>query len=224
MAEERVATNLSTKKRILIVDDHPIVRQGLARFLDNEPDVDVCGGAEGIQDGLQQYATFHPDLLVVDISLKDGLGWELIHSLRNQEADVRILVWSMLDEFVFAERVMREGAQGFVSKQAPVESVVVAIRRVLGGELYFAPQVLDRLLKRAKTGPTNSDSIGSLTRRELEVLDWLGRGLSNREIAAKMSLSHKTVEAYRESIKRRLDLKNGVELTRRAVQWFLEKR
>jgi DNA-binding NarL/FixJ family response regulator len=225
MLEESRRTAARGTQRIFIVDDHPIVRQGLAKLLDSEPDLVVCGGAEDAAGALDQLPAARPDLLVVDLSLKDSLGFDLIGQLRDRDPRVRVLVWSMLDEVAFAERALRAGALGFVSKQDPVESVIVAIRRVLNGEIYVSPRLSDQLFSRRgalAVGP--QDTIGSLSNRELEVLEFLGRGRTTQQIANRLGLSPKTVESYREKLKTKLGLKNSAELMRRAIEWFLEKR
>jgi len=211
------------KFRVFIADDHPVVRRGLAQFLAGQPDMEVCGGADTVADALQQVESTCPDLLLVDIVLKDSHGIDLISQIKARHAHVKMLVWSMFDEKIYAERALRAGASGYINKQEPVENVVDAIRRVLGGEVYLSPQMATSLLRRLATPESlGEDPIRTLTDRELEIFRMIGRGLATRQIAGKLGLSPKTVEAHREKIKTKLNLQNAAQLTYRAVQWVLE--
>ena len=211
------------KRKILIVDDHPVVRSGLADLLAREPDIEVCGGADNVTDGLRQVEALRPDLVVVDISLNDSSGIELISELKDRHAGVKSLVWSMFDEKIFAERALRAGALGYINKREPIENMVRAVRQVLAGEMYLSPQMTNRLVRRAcGGGPSSEDPIQRLSNRELQIFEMIGSGSTTKQIARKLDLSPKTVEAHREKIKAKLDLKNAAELNRRAVQWVLE--
>jgi DNA-binding NarL/FixJ family response regulator len=211
------------KRRILIVDDHPIVRRGLAQLVEHKPDIEVCGGADSASDALRQVEELRPDLVVIDISLKDSNGIELITQIKNRYDDVRMLVWSMFDEKVFAERALRAGAMGYINKQESIENVIEAIRQVLRGEMCLSPQMTNLLLSRVGAGePLEQDPIQRLTNRELEVFQMIGQGTTTQRIARELDLSPKTVEYYREQIKTKLNLKNAAELSRSAVQWVLE--
>lgn len=214
----------STATRILVVDDHPVVRQGLRSLLDRCSDLEICGEADGEETGIQEFNRLSPDFVVSDLSLNDGSGIELIKELLALRPSVKILVWSMHDEMLFAERVLRAGAKGYVNKGDDIEHVIEAIRRILDGKIYVSDRVTDRLLCRT-IGTTDGEDISpieSLSDRELEVFEEIGRGATTRQIAKKLELSPKTVETYRENIKSKLNLANAAELTRHAVQWVLE--
>ncbi len=220
MVSERLG-NRTTK--ILIVDDHPIVRRGLAELLARQLEIEVREGPDNVADALKDVESFRPDLVVVDMSLNEGSGLELIGKIKADHPKIKTLVWSMFDEKVFAERVMQAGAMGYVNKKEPVENMVFAVRKVLQGDVYLSPQMTTRLLHRACGGHApNGDPIHSLSNRELEVFQMLGRGLTTKQIGKKLRLSPKTIESHRENIKAKLDLKNAAELNRRAVQWVLE--
>jgi DNA-binding NarL/FixJ family response regulator len=211
------------KRKVMIVDDHPIVRRGLAELLAREPDFEVRDGAGNVADALKEVEAFHPDLVVVDMSLNDSSGIELITQIKAGYADVKTLVWSMFDEKVFAERALQAGEMGYVNKKEPIENMVYAVRQVLQGNVYLSPQMTNRLLHRAcGGGKLNGDPIQKLSNRELEVFQMLGNGMTTKQIGRKLDLSPKTIEAHRENIKSKLDLKNAAELNRRAVLWMLE--
>jgi DNA-binding NarL/FixJ family response regulator len=212
------------KHRVLIVDDHPVVRRGLNALLADEPDVEVCGEAEDVEEAIERVGVTEPEVVVVDISLKNGNGIRLISEIKARYPDVRCLVWSMFDDNLFAERALRAGAAGYINKREPTERLIQAIRMVLRGEVYLSEPMTRCLVERISGGQDlNEDPIHRLSDRELEVFELIGHGNTTQEIAAKLHLSPKTVEAHRERIKLKLDLKNGVELNRRAVQWVLEK-
>ena len=213
------------QRRILIVDDHPIVRKGLAQLLAHEPDMEVCNGAESVNEALELVRACQPDLVVVDISLRDSHGIDLIVEIKAAYPRVKMLVWSMFDEKVFAERALRAGASGYINKQESVERVVDAIRQVLAGEMYLSPRMTNLFLRRVGAGQAlEEDPIGQLSNREIEVFEMIGKGLTTRLIARKLKLSPKTIESHREKIKAKLGLKNAAELARRAIQWVLENR
>ncbi len=209
------------KARILIVDDHPIARQGLAQLINEEPDLVVSWQAESAEKALQLISTDTPDLAIIDISLRDSSGLELVKNIKAQAAGVPILVFSMHEESFFAERALQAGALGYLTKQEPTESILVAIRRILNGDIYLSDQMTSWLLKKAggnRAGLLQSP-IRVLSDRELEMFQLFGRGKSPREIAASLHLSPKTVETHRSNILRKLKLKNAVELVRYACQW-----
>lgn len=210
--------------RILMVDDHPIVRQGLRMAVSREVDLDVCGEADGESDALQKFRELVPDVVIVDMSLNEGTGLELIKELKSQRHDVKVLVWSMHDESLFAERAVRAGALGYVNKAESTSQMVQAIRRVASGKVYLSERMTNRMLCRTM-GAGNGDQrtpMETLSDRELEVFEEIGRGVTTRQIAEKLALSPKTVETYRENIKAKLDLANATQLTQHAVQWVLE--
>lgn len=211
------------KCKILVVDDHPIVRKGLAQLIAQEPDIELCGDAESVTQALEQIAARDPDLVVVDMALKDSHGMELLAEIRSRFPHVRTLVWSMFDEKVYAERAIRAGAMGYVNKQESTQQLMDAIRQVLNGEFYVSSQMTRALLRRISGGTAmDQDPIQSLSNRELEVFEMIGNALTTQQIARKLNLSPKTVEAHRERIKAKLHLANAAELSRRAIQWVLE--
>lgn len=223
MTTDAKLRNPSGKRRIFVVDDHPVVRKGLAQLIAQEADIEVCGGAEGETEALQQIKTLLPDLVVVDISLKEGHGIDLIVQLKATLPNVKTLVWSMFDEKLFAERALRAGAMGYINKQHSIEKAIDAIRQVLNGELYVSPEMTGLLLRRVGEGEgLDEDPLRRLTNRELEVFELIGKGITTRQIGRMLGISQKTAETHREKIKTKLGLKNSSELARRAVQWVLE--
>jgi DNA-binding NarL/FixJ family response regulator len=215
-----------TKKtvKILIVDDHPIVREGLAARLARQPDFEVCGEAEDVADALDKVKSARPDVVIVDLSLKSGQGLELIKRIKALDLDTKMLVSSMYDESLYAERTLRAGAMGYVNKQEVSEKIIDAIRQVLDGKIYLSPRMTERLLQRAVgAAPQLSQSpFETLTNRELEIFKMIGKGMTTRQIANELHLSVKTVETHRENIKGKLSLPNSAELSREAVQWVME--
>jgi DNA-binding NarL/FixJ family response regulator len=212
------------KKRVMIVDDHPVVRQGLALLIDQQPDLEVCAEADSVADAFSKFTESGPDLVIIDLSLKDGSGIELIKEIKARNEHAKMLVSSMHDESLFAERVLRAGAKGYISKQEATGNIVEAARQVLDGRVYLSPRMSDQMLHRLVSSGEEADRspIDSLSDRELEVFEMIGQGLTTRQIASKLDLSPKTVETYRENIKAKLNLPNGTALTRHAVQWLLE--
>jgi DNA-binding NarL/FixJ family response regulator len=210
------------KIKILIVDDHPIVRKGMAGLIDSEPDLEVCGEADDMSVAIQQIETKQPDLAIVDISLKSGQSLGLIEYIKTNHPGVKVLVASMQDEMLFAERSLRAGALGYIPKQEATDCLLDAIRQVLRGEIYLTSRMANRLMHHLVTKTTDVDPIKTLSNRELEVFEMIGQGLTTQQIARKLVLSAKTIETHREKIKGKLDLKNSAELNRRAVQWSLE--
>ena len=215
-----------TACRVMIVDDHPIVREGLRLLINAEPDLTVSGQAEGLSQAMRAFHETRPDLVIVDLSLENGSGIELIKELVSIQPTVRVLVCSMHDELLFAERALRAGAKGYINKDEPPQRMISAIRRVLDGRMYLSEEMTDRMLFRSVGGTELSEEspISTLSDRELEVFEQIGRGVTTRLIAEKLHLSPKTVETYRENIKAKLNLANATELTQHAVQWVLENR
>lgn len=209
------------KAKILIVDDHPVVRHGLALIIQDEPDLTVCGEAEGNTEALQLLKDEKPDLVIIDILLKDGNGIDLIKQIRAYEDGTRMLVSSMHDEVLFAERALRAGALGYINKQEATTDLITAIHQVLKGKVYLSARIADRILKSPKSLDEKS-GIESLSDRELEVFEMVGQGLSTREIANRLHLSIKTIETHRENIKKKLSLGSNLELIRQAVHWTLQ--
>jgi DNA-binding NarL/FixJ family response regulator len=204
------------------VDDHPIVRQGLALLINREADLTVCGDAEEAGSALRRIEELKPDLAVVDISLNGPDGLDLLKNLRARHPNLPVLILSMLDESLYAERALRDGASGYIMKQEATERVLVAIRRILGGEIYLSERMASRMLHRFvgsnQEGPPRSP-VADLTDRELEVFRLIGEGHGTRQIAEELHLSVKTVESYQAHIKDKLALKNARELVQRAIQW-----
>jgi DNA-binding NarL/FixJ family response regulator len=210
--------------RILIVDDHPIVRDGLAAKLETDCDFVVCGEAEDLSGALAQIDALTPDLAVVDISLTRGNGIDLIKRIRDRDEKLPILVWSMYAENLYAERALRAGAQGYVHKGRATHEILDAIRTVLDGKVYLSGQQSDELLKRLiGRKDANRSPIERLSDREMEAFELIGDGLSTDQIARRMHVSRKTIETYRARIKEKLSIETLPELIRRATQWVLEK-
>lgn len=210
----------STTAQILIVDDHPLVRRGLAELIASEPDLEVWGQAASGEEALQLLARNQPDLMVVDISLKGINGLELIKRVRLQFPEILVLVSSMHDESLFGERALLAGASGYINKEEATDRVLDAIRQILDGRIYMSQTMVRHVLQ--PTGEERTPSLLHLSDRELEVFTLIGQGVTTRQIAERLKISTKTVETHRENIKAKLSLKTGMELTRRAVQWVLE--
>jgi DNA-binding NarL/FixJ family response regulator len=210
--------------KVLIVDDHPVVRDGLAAQLATESDLELCGQAEDVAGALLQADSARPDVAIVDISLKQGNGIDLIKRLRARNDSVRILVWSMYPENLYAERALRAGAQGYLHKGQATGEILKALRTVLEGKIYLSGNQSDQLLQRLIGAGKNSDRlpVDSLSDRELEAFELMGHGQTTEQIAEKMYISPKTVETFRARIKEKLGLKNISELTQRATRWVVE--
>ncbi len=209
------------RQQILIVDDHPIVREGLAQQINREPDLEVCAEASTVSQALAAVEQHPPDLVLVDLNLPGRGGLELIRDLHAVAPKLPTLVLSMHDESVFAERVLRAGGRGYVSKEVGGDKLLEAVRRVLGGQIYVSDRVSTRLLgSLSGQSPARTVSpVEQLTDRELEVFTLIGQACETKAIARRLNMSSKTVEAHRAAIKRKLRLKTGPELTRHAVLW-----
>ena len=219
---DEAARKTGRPRKVLVVDDHPIVRHGLCVLVGHEPDLEVCGEASDAASALEAVPRLKPDLMVLDISMAGPNGIELAKIMRDHHPEVSILVLSMHDETLYAERALRAGAKGYVMKQEPPETVLTAIRTILDGGLYVSAPLVSSLLQEfmTGTGPRRMRSgIEGLSDRELEVFEMIGNGLSTREIAAHLHLSSKTVETHRAGMKQKLQIKNATELTRQAIQW-----
>ncbi len=221
MAEKGIKKDNSI--RIFIVDDHPLIRRGLSEVIQSHPQLKVCGEAGGVTEALELVEQAKPDLMIVDLSLEDGSGINLIKQIKAQYRSVKILVSSMYDEFLFAEQVLRAGASGYLSKREATDKVIEAIDQILKGRVYLSSAMTERMLSKlwSTEQDPKTDALHTLSDRELEVFRLLGEGCATREIAERLHLSVKTIETYREHIKRKLDLRSSSELTRRAVQWVL---
>lgn len=206
--------------RIVLVDDHPIVRLGIRQMLAGEDDLEVCGEAESAAAARGLVASARPDLVIVDLSLAQGTGLELLRDLRESVPGLPILVLSMHDETLFAERVLRAGARGYIMKREAITGLVAAIRQVLSGRIYVSEAIAQAVLERVgHDGPGQDNPLAALTDRELEVFDLIGRGLATSEIAEELGVSVKTIETYRSNIKTKLNLKDASELIRVAATW-----
>ena len=207
------------KSRVLLVDDHPVIRQGLAALIREEPDLDVCGEASNAREALELIAAQNPEIALVDISLSGPDGIELIKDIKIRYPEVRVLVLSMHDESVYAERALRAGARGYLMKSEPLEKVMEAIRRVLMGEIHVSEQFASRLLHQVvgQGHVAETSAMDRLSDRELQVFRSIGQGMGIREIAGELYLSVKTIEAHREHIKRKLGLASSGELLRYAI-------
>jgi len=208
------------KSRVWIVDDHPIVRQGLAQLIDGEPDLTVCGQSEDAYQSLAAIRAARPDLVLLDISIKDGDGLELLKELKSFDPTMMVLILSMHDEALYTERALRAGARGYIMKQEAPQTLLGAVRKVLAGQVYVSDKMGVALLQRMVGGKKGSGELpmDRLTDRELEVFRMIGAGLSVKTIADKLCLSAKTVEAHREHIKEKLNMKSSAELLRFAIQ------
>jgi DNA-binding NarL/FixJ family response regulator len=210
---------MKPKSKILIVDDHPLFREGLVRVLSREPDLEVCGEASDGTEALQRMNQGKPDLVLLDISLDGDDGIDLAHRLRERRPDVHLLILSMHDEEVYADRALRAGANGYLTKQESVESLVQAVREVLSGRAHFSPEVSERaLLSLSRTGgSTTASSVEGLSDREFEIFRLIGEGYGTRSIADRLHLSIKTVETHREHIRAKMGLSSTEGLVRRAI-------
>lgn len=216
---------MKTSRRVLIVDDHPIVRQGLRRMIDLEPDLTVCGEAQGEREARAAIRDLEPDVAIVDISLGQGDGLELVRNVHAQHPTLPMLILSMHDELIYAERLLGAGARGYIMKQAASEQLLVALRKVLDGEIYMS-EAVSAIVGQGRPGSSASvgtDPIGRLSNRELQVLNLIGRGQSSREAAEALGLSVKTVETHRQSLKRKLNLATNAQLVQYAINWYTSR-
>ncbi len=212
------------KARILLVDDHPVLRLGVSEVINSDGTLEVCGEATNLADAYQMVSRLKPNLVIADISLDGNSGIELMKELSYRWQDLPVLAYSMHDEQIYAERALRAGARGYLMKQNPPEVLLEAIHAVLEGRIYLSKAVSDRLLGKFvgnKPGGAAESPIDRLSDRELEVLQLLGKGMTTAQIAESLCLSTKTVETYREHLKQKLHLQSGPELVRYAVEWSL---
>lgn len=210
------------RKSVLLVDDHPLVREGLATMISATRDLVVVGEAGCANEAYQQLTTNVPDLVMIDLSMPGMNGIDLIKDVHEKFPRVRVLVLSMHEENVYAARALRAGAQGYIMKQASSAEIIEAVRTVLRGEVYVSPVVASRLLKMIADGDIGMrqrNSVDDLSNRELQVLTSIGNGLATQEIADQLHLNVKTIQTYREHIKRKLTLRNATDLTHYATQW-----
>jgi len=209
------------KFRILIIDDHPIFCLGMSELINKEADLEVCGSVELMKKAPEAINRLKPDLVIVDISLKDGNGIELVQELKKEYEGLPMLVLSMYDESLYAERALLAGASGYIMKQEAIPQVVKAIRKVLDGDIYASNTVKEKVFKRLTSQQTADakSPLDILTNRELEVLRLIGEGYSTKEIAERLHLSIKTIGTYRENLKEKLKLKHFTGLVKFAVHW-----
>ena len=207
---------------IAIVDDHPLVREGLTARISAQPDMEVCGEADDIESAMELIVSRRPALVIVDIALRDGHGIDLIKRIVAAGINTRMLVVSAYDESLFAERALRAGALGYINKQELQGKVVEALRTVLRGERYLSSTMAQRLIAQAIGSKAAQGGTEALTDRELQIFQLVGRGKSTREIANELNVSVHTIDSHREHIRAKLDLRTGTELIQRAVQWHIE--
>jgi DNA-binding NarL/FixJ family response regulator len=212
------APAVGKRLRILLVEDHAVVRDGLTHLLNAQPDMEVCGVAETASDAMQAVEKQRPDFAIIDISLEGPSGIELLKDLKIQHPALPVLVLSMHDENLYAERALRAGARGYLAKKQATETVLVAIRRILDGDLYVSDRLASKLLHRLIEQPDGSSMLSLLSDRELEIVTLIGQGRTTRQIAEALHLSVKTIESHRQRIKTKLKLDDGAELVRFAVQ------
>lgn len=211
--------------KLILVDDHPIVLQGLAQILDYEDDLEVSGTASSIAEALEACRNLRPHVALVDLTLGDDSGIRLIEEMAHDFPDIKVIVLSMHDEMLYGERCLKSGAKGYVMKQDPPETVIDAIRIVMRGDRFISDNLKEKLLERFidKSGVTDASPVEVLSARELEVFEFLGQGLSPRQIAEKINLSVKTIENYIENIKSKYSLKSSREVLIHAIKWMLLK-
>lgn len=210
------------KKRVLLVDDHPIMRHGLAQLIRAEADLEVCGEGGSASEGLALVGSLKPDLVVADLTLPDKHGLEFIKDVQSMYPGTLMLVLSMHDESLYAERVLRAGARGYVMKETAADMLVLAARRVLDGGIYLSEKMSSLMLEMmaGHRKPVSSSALDRLTDRELEVLQLIGQGRATRHIAEQLHVSVRTVDAHRANIKEKLQLADGATLVRYAVRWM----
>src|SRR5439155_10515115 len=218
----RSAAKKRPKRRLLLVDDHPALREGFVQLINVKPDLKVCGQTGNSVKALYDIAVLKPDLVILDIAVTGCNGIELIKRIKAVYAELPILAFSVHDEYLYAERVLRAGARGYIMKQSSTDDVITAIRRVLRGERYLSRRMNERMIDKfsndASTPAVSGLDLERLSDRELEVLQLIGHGSGTRDIAAQLRLSIKTVETYRAHIKQKLQLRNRIELIRLAME------
>ena len=215
--------NAEEKQKVLIVDDHPLVRQGIAQLINQEKDLEVCCEAGDVEQAMKKIPEYSPDIAVVDISLGQSSGIRLIEAISLKYPKLSVLTLSMHDESLYAERCLRAGAKGYIMKSEPPEKVIFALRRILDGEIYVSNKLGARLLHKLVTNDDNvySSPVERLSNRELEVFQLIGQGLKTRTIAEQLNLSVKTIETYIDHIKKKMNFEDSRSLFLHAVQWSM---
>lgn len=209
------------KKKVLLVDDHPIVRRGLVQLIERQSDLMVCGEAESVTEAMEAIKRTEPHVAIVDLSLKDSNGLDLIGEIKEHHAQIPVLVLSMHQDSFYVERVLRAGVMGFLTKDEATDILLSAIRKVLGGEFFLSEQMASKVITKLVLDRRKASAfpVDRLSEREMEVFEMLGEGISTRAVAEKLHLSIKTIETHRAKIKEKLRLKNATELLQRAIQW-----
>jgi len=210
------------KNKVFVVDDHPIVRQGLTLLINQESDLTVCGVAEEMHSALQSIDSTNPDIVILDISLSGPDGLDLLKHLRTRHPKLPVLMLSMHDESIYAERTLRAGANGYIMKQEATEKVLVAVRRILSNEIYVSERIASNMLRHYVRGDqrVQNSPVTELSDRELEIFRLIGQGHATRQIANELHLSVKTVESYQAHIKEKLSLHSARELVQHAIRWM----
>ena len=208
---------------ILIVDDHPLVRAGFAQLIGDTPDLEVCGEAGDMASALQLLNSITPDLAIIDLSLAGGSGLDLIEHIKARNSKILMLVASMHDESLYAERVLAAGARGYINKQEAQEKIIQAIRQVLRGKVYLSEQMTERILNNMVSRSDDKQGIGALSNRELQVFEMIGQGIAPGKMAKQLNLSVKTIETHQAHIKKKLGVSSAHKLTHRAIRWVLEQ-
>ena len=208
---------------ILIVDDHPLVRTGFAQLIGDTPDLEVCGEAGDMASALQLLNSITPDLAIIDLSLAGGSGLDLIEHIKARNSKILMLVASMHDESLYAERVLAAGARGYINKQEAQEKIIQAIRQVLRGKVYLSEQMTERILNNMVSRSDDKQGIGALSNRDLQVFEMIGQGIAPGKMAKQLNLSVKTIETHQAHIKKKLGVSSAHKLTHRAIRWVLEQ-
>lgn len=209
--------------KILIVDDHPLVRAGFAQLIGDCADLEVCAEAADMAEALHQVDLASPDLVIIDLSLAGGSGLDLIEHIKSRDADILMLVASMHDETLYAERVLAAGARGYINKQEAQDSIIRAIRQVLSGKVYLSEAMTERMLAGMVDSNTGKRDIERLSNRELQVFELIGQGVPSSQIASQLNLSIKTIETHQANIKRKLRLNSAHELNQHAIRWVMNQ-
>lgn len=207
------------KTAVVIVEDHPMFRERLAELINREPDLKVCGEADNIRDGFDLITRGGAEVAIVDITLQGSSGLELLKNLKAAGVELPVLVLSMHDEALYAERVLRAGARGYITKSEASAKIMTALRQVLAGEIYLSSKMATKMLGQIAGGSESAIGLDRLTDRELEVFNLIGRGLTTREISEALNLGAATVETYRSRIKEKLQVENGARLQQEALRW-----